>query len=219
MHAQNPRPHGAPTRASAPAARGGLGALAALALAACSLASCSAPARFVDREADIPFYERVAIVPFAALGSDAASGQKVTDVFFVELLRAHRFEVVEPGQFAAAMMRVRGGTPATNPWSTAELAKLGEEAGVQGLFFGTVRDYEMERASQESFPLVSVDARFVDAATGRIVWSASRTRRGGPGLPLAGIIFGLFGGGEIHTLGELTSEICRELIATLPRAR
>ncbi len=202
-----------------PGARGILGALAALALAACALVSCSAPARFVDREADIPFYERVAIVPFSALGSDAASGQKVTEVFFVELLRASHFEVVEPGQFAAAMLRVRGGTPVTNPWSTAELAKLGEEAGVQGLFFGTVRDYELERSGQEAFPLVSVDARFIDAATGRIVWSASRTRRGGPGVPLAGLIFGLFGGGEIHTLGELSSELCRELIATFPRSR
>jgi len=200
-------------------ARAIFGAVAAAALVACTLASCSAPTRFVDPEADIPFYERVAIVPFSALGSDAASGQKVTDVFFVELLRAHRFEVVEPGQFAAAMMRVRGGTPVTNPWSTAELAKLGEEAGVQGLFFGTVRDYEMERSGQEGFPLVSIDARFVDAATGRIVWSASRTRRGGPGVPLAGLIFGLFGGGEVHTLGELASDVCREMIATLPRGR
>ncbi|MFN0152459.1 MAG: hypothetical protein ACKVU1_17270 [bacterium] len=219
MRANTPEPSRTASRALPPGARGSAGALAVVAFAACALASCSGPARFIDKEADIPFYERVAIVPFSALGSDATSGQKVTAVFFVELLRASQFEVVEPGQFTAAMTRVRGGTPAGNPWSTAELAKLGEEAGVQGIFFGTVRDYEMERSGQEAFPVVSVDARFVDAATGRVVWSANRTRRGGPGIPLAGIIFGLFGGGEIHTLGEITSEVCRELIATLPGGR
>lgn len=207
------------SRARKSRARGDHAKLAAFALAAAVLVSCSGPARFVDKEADMPFYERVAIIPFTALGADATSGQKIADVFFVELLRARHFEVVEPGQFAAAMFRTRGGTPFTNPWSSEELIKLGEEAGVQGFFFGNVRDYEMERSGQEAFPLISVDARFVDAATGRVVWSASRTRRGGPGIPLLGLVFSVFGGGEIHTLGELSSEVCREMVATLPRSR
>jgi hypothetical protein len=191
-------------------------ALAALGAAAL-LVSCSGPSRFIDPEADMPYYERVGIVPFSALGQDRASGQKVTDVFFGELLRTRVAEVVEPGQFLAAMTKIRGGTPPENPWSTEDLMRLGEEAGVQGIFFGTVRDYEMARYGQESFPLLSLEARLVDAATGRIVWTASETRRGGPGVPLVGWLFALFGRGETHTLGEITADVCRDLLDTLPR--
>jgi TolB-like protein len=183
------------------------------------LASCSGPTRFLDPEADLPYYQKVAIVPFTSLAQDRAGGAKVTDIFFTELLRARRSEVVDPGQFAAAMARIRGGTPPESPWSTEDLARLGEATGAQGFFFGTVRDYEMLRTGQDSYPHLSLEARFVDAATGRVVWSASRTKRGGPGVPLVGWLAGIFGAGETHTLGELAADVCRDLLATLPEAR
>jgi hypothetical protein len=189
-----------------------------VAVAAGALApACSGPMRFVDPEADLPFYERVGVVPFTALAQDRASGLKVTDIFYTELLQKRFAEVVEPGQFYAAMTQVRGGTPAENPWSTEELARLGGQVGVQGIFLGTVRDHDLVRSGQEAFPIVSVEARLVDAATGRVVWTSSRTRRGGPGLPLVGWVFGFFGAGEVHSLDALTADVCRELLATLPR--
>lgn len=175
-----------------------------------ALASCAGPTRFVHPEADLPYYRKVAVIPFTTLAQDRLAGEKVTNVFFAEVLRLGFDQVVEPGQFAAAMTRVRGGTPHANPWSTADLAKLAEETGVQGFFLGTVRDYDMTFANREPFPLLSLEVRFIDAATGRLVWSASRTRKGGPKMPL-------LGWGEIHTIGELTSEVCRELLRTLPR--
>lgn len=196
-----------------------LARLAATIVAALAAGGCSGPVRFVDPEADMPYYERVGIVPFTSLAGDRASGQKVTDIFFTEVLRAHLAEVVEPGQFTAAMIRVRGGTPVENPWSGEDLARLGEEAKVQGVFFGTVRDHEMFRVGQDAYPLLSLEARLVDATTGRVVWSASTTRRGGPGTPIIGWIAGLFGHGEIRTLGELTADTCRELLDTVPRGK
>jgi len=173
-------------------------------------AGCGGATRFVHPEADIPYYEKVAIIPFTSLAQDRLAGEKVTNVFFAELLHLRFDQVVEPGQFAAAMTRVRGGTPFTNPWSTSELAKLAQEAGVQGIFIGTVRDYEMVHGGRDSFPLLSLEVHFIDASTGRLVWSASRTRKGGPALPL-------FGWTEVRTMGELTASMCRELLSTLPK--
>lgn len=174
------------------------------------LVACAGPTRFLHPEADLPYYRKVGVIPFTTLAQDRLAGEKVTNVFFAELLRHGFDQVVEPGQFAAAMTRVRGGTPHTNPWSNSELAKLAEETGVDGFFLGTVRDYEMTFTNREPFPLLSLEVRLVDAATGRLVWSASRTRKGGPKLPL-------LGWGEIHTMGELTAAVCRELLRTLPR--
>jgi hypothetical protein len=113
---------------------------------------------------------------------------------------------------AAAMNRVRGGTPAANPWSAADLAKLGEEVGAQGVFMGTVRDYGMERIGRDDFPLLSLEVQLVDVTTGRVASSASATRRGGPAFPI-------FGWGEIHTMGELTANVCRDLLQSLPRGQ
>lgn len=180
--------------------------LAALAL----LPGCAGTARFVDPEADVAYYGRVAVIPFTALAQDRLAGEKVADVFFTALLSSGFAEVVEPGQFTAAMVKIRGGTPLATPWSSRDLARLGEDSKVQGIFMGTVRSYDMTRVGRDAYPLISLEVRLVDCATGRVVWSADQTRRGGPALPL-------LGWGEVHTLGELTSRVCHELLGTLPR--
>jgi TolB-like protein len=182
--------------------------LPAAALLLALLAGCAGTTHFLSPEADLPYYERVAVLPFTSLSQDRLAGERVASIFLTELLDRRLAEVVDPGQFAAAMREVRGGTPFTNPWSTAELAKLGEAAGVQGIFLGTVREYEMSRTGRESFPLISLEVHMVDAASGRIVWSASRTRKGGPSFPL-------FGWTEVHTLGELSASLCGDMLETL----
>ena len=187
------------------------GALTASLLCACALGCSSGATRFVHPEADMPYYEKIAVMPFETLAADRLAGEKVTNVFFSEVLRLGFDQVVEPGQLTTAMMRVRGGTPPANPWSTEELAKLAEATGVQGFFMGTVRDYDMVPVGRDVYPLLSLEARFVDAETGRVVWSSSNTRRGGPPPPLMGWM-------ATRTMGELTTEMCRDLLGTLPKA-
>jgi polysaccharide biosynthesis protein PelC len=172
------------------------------------LAGCAATQHYLSPEADLPYYERVAVIPFTSLSQDRLAGDRVASIFVTELLSQRVAEVVDPGQFAASMREVRGGTPFTNPWSAADLARLGETSRVQGIFLGTVREYEMSRAGRESFPLISMEIHMVDAASGRIVWSASRTRKGGPSFPL-------FGWTEVHTLGELSASLCSDMLRTL----
>lgn len=194
--------------------KSGMLAVAVLLLA---FAGCGGPSAFVNPEADLPFYQKVAIIPFASLSQDRAAGYRVSDTFFSELLRRGFADVVEPGQFSAAVVKLRGGTPVENPWSAEELARLAEELGIEGVFLGTVREYEMSRTGRTAFPLISMEVRLVDAASGKLVWSASDTRRGGPGTPLVSWFLGLLGAGEIHTMGELTTVICRDFLETLPR--
>lgn len=180
------------------------GCIAALLL----IAGCGGATRFVHPDADLPFYEKVAVIPFQSLAQDRLAGEKVTNVFFGELLRRKFDQVLEPGQFAAAMTRARGGTPYTNAWSGEELGKLAEDTGVQGVFMGTVREYAMTQNGRDLYPMVALEVRFVDVATGRLVWSSSVTRRTGPGVP--------FLSRGARTLDGLAAEACRKLLATLP---
>lgn len=172
------------------------------------LSGCAGATRFVHPDADLPFYEKVAVIPFQSLTQDRAAGEKITNVFFAELLNRKFDQVVEPGQFAAAMTRIRGGTPYTNPWSGEDLGKLAEETGVQGVFMGTVREYSMTQNGRDLYPMVALEVRFVDAGTGRIVWSSSITRRTGPGVP--------FLGRGARTLDGLAADACRAILGTLP---
>lgn len=184
---------------------------AAAAAALVLISGCGGATRFVHPDADLPFYEKVAVIPFLSLAQDRAAGEKVTNVFFAELLHRKFDQVVEPGQFAAAMTRVRGGTPYTNPWSGEELSKLAEETGVQGVFTGTVREYGMTQNGRDLYPMVALECRFIDVATGRLVWSSSLTRRTGPGMP--------FLSRGPRTLDGLAAEACREILWTLPEVK
>jgi hypothetical protein len=164
---------------------------------------------FVDPEADLPYYERVGVIPFESLGGDRAAGLQVTSVFFTELLKRDFAQVAEPGQFTAAMVRARGNKPAGTPWSTEELARLMEEANVQGVFMGTVRNYEMVRSGRSAYPMISMEVRLVDTATGRMVWSASETKKEGAGIPG-------FNWGKARTLPDLATKMSRRLLESLP---
>lgn len=174
-----------------------------------ALGCSSSATRFVHPEADLAFYENVGIVPFESLGMDRLAGQKVTNVFYTELLAKDFADVAEPGQFLATIQQIRGLAPTNRAWSSADVARLGEDAQVQGVFMGIVRDYEMTASGRSTFPLVSIEVRLLDTITGEVVWSASMTRRGGPTMPFTGWR-------EVHTLGELTTLVCRELLETLP---
>ena len=176
----------------------------------CLIPACSGPSKFVDPEADIPFYEMVGVIPFNCLADDRAAGLRVSNVFFTELLQQNFAQVVEPGQFQASIREVRGGMPQDAPWSTQELGKLAEKAGVQGVFVGTVNEYGIVQRGRDAVPVLSLEIHLVDAQTGRVVWSASKTARGSGGVPILGI-------GKVHTMGELTSGVCRELLNTLPK--
>lgn len=172
-------------------------------------ASCGGSSQFLDPEADIPYYEVVAVIPFVSYADDRGAGPKVSNIFFTELLKIGFARVSEPGQFAAAIRRVRGNIPAGTPWSSEDLVQLQEEAGVQGVFMGTVLNYQMIREGRDSYPMVSLEVRLVDTATGRMVWSASDTRKEGPGVPI-------FNWGRARTLPDLTSRLSRELLEGLP---
>jgi TolB-like protein len=172
--------------------------------------SCGNPEVFLHPEADPEFYETVGVVPFQTLASDRTAGQKLTIAFATELIISQKFRVVEMGTFRGILKDEIGASRASaGELTPEELKKIGEAAGIQGVFEGTVRDFEMVRIGQDSFPLITLEVRLLDAATGQVVWSTSVTKRGGPKMPI-------LGWGEIHTLGEMANSVARSAVGRLP---
>ena len=173
------------------------------------LAGCAGSGTFLHPEADIGFYEKVGVLPFATLGSDRLAGDKMSSVFTSHLLVSRKFDVAEPGIFLATYAKQVGTTtapPIGLPQSN--LKPIAEETGVQGVFEGTVRDFDYTRATPPR-PMISVEVRLVDIETGQVVWSTSVTRVSKPWIPLLGI-------GGTRTLAELAEEVAAELVGRLP---
>lgn len=182
----------------------------ALTIAVGVLAGCSGSRSFVNPEADLSYYERVGVLPFATLGPDRLAGDKMASVVTTHLLVSRRFEVAEPGIFLGAYVKHVGSTNAPPIGLTQDkLTLIANDTGVQGIIEGTVRDFDYTRDNPPR-PMISIEVRLVDCETGRIVWSTGVTRRGGPSIPL-------FNLGGTRTLPELAEEIAAELVDRLPR--
>jgi hypothetical protein len=175
-------------------------------LAASWLLSCASSPVYVNDEADFGFYQRVGVVPFSSLTGDRSASDRVTSSFLTELLMENAVEVAPAGDFARAVRDALKGERVNLPEeiTAAEATALGTAAGVQGVFVGAVRDYGMVRVGSDEFPLVGLMVRFLDCGSGRVVWSYEITRRGGPRFPLVSF-------GETHTLGEMTTNVCRDV--------
>jgi TolB-like protein len=170
-------------------------------------ACAGGPRSYLNPEADMSFYDRIGVVPFINLTSDRFAGEKITSTFVTELLITEKFEVIERGEFDHVVGQVRsstGGSP-SQELTAAQLAAIGEQAGVKGIIEGVVKEYEMIRVGQGTYPLISFNVKLVDAPTGKVVWESSYSGKGGPKLPLVGW-------GETHTLSELAQKACRNVV-------
>ncbi|MEW5875574.1 MAG: hypothetical protein AB1752_10375 [Candidatus Zixiibacteriota bacterium] len=172
--------------------------------------SCSGARSYLNPDADLGYYRRIGVATFQSLSDDPRAGQKLQRILVTELLKRGDLEVVQQGQVEKVEtdVRTKQNLPLPAPLDSTSLKMIGDQAGVQGILVGTVREFRMERVGQEEFPLVAFSLQLIDAPTGRIVWDVSIGERGGPKFPV-------FSFGETHTLTELATKLCRRALGTL----
>lgn len=159
--------------------------------------------KFFHPNADLGVMKKVAVLPFDNVTQDKAAGEKCQKIFFIELLAAEAFDVVEPGQVTKTLKSQ--GAESMGP---ADFQRVGKELGVDGLFLGSVIDFEDARSGSTPAPEVTIQLRLVETQTGATVWSTSETRSG------AAVSTRLFGvGGE--SLTEAARRVIRGELRTL----
>jgi TolB-like protein len=181
--------------------------VAALTLAILALSCASGPRIFVNPDADMAFYKKIAVLPFANLSMDGMAAARVTRAFVTELIIVNRFQIVQPEDFGGALQRM-GVSP--NPDGTYDAAKLKEAAsqlGVTGILRGAVSDYQVQRTEAGDVPIISFDTELLDANTGTVVWRSSISKRGRGRLPIIG--------SGSRSLSRLTQDACAELVGRL----
>lgn len=157
---------------------------------------------FRHPEADLSAVTRVAVIPFENLTSSQFAGEKVTTIYISELLMNVDIEIVEPGELtkALAAQGIVG-----SRLSLSEIKAVGRAVKADTLVFGSVQEYGQQRIRTESYPVVSLNVRWVDVNTGTIIFMGTAAEEGSPKVPIVDW-------GEERLFSVLTRKACRKLI-------
>jgi TolB-like protein len=162
---------------------------------------------YIDERANFGAVQRVAVLPFESFAQDPHAAEKVRQILSIELLRARAFEVVEPGEIGPALAASR--VDAVAGMTPEQVRLVGEKLGAQALLFGTVQEMTVDRTTGAAAPVVILQFRLVDAASGQTIWSTVVSREG---VSLGTRLFGLGSQSTNAAVQELIQEAIGSLI-------
>jgi TolB-like protein len=151
--------------------------------------------------------KKIAVLPLDNLSGEEGAGEKMTEIFVVELMRQGRFEVAEPGRVKKALMEKRIRT--TRDLDLEAARWLGETLGLDLILVGSVLEFEIQESQNKPVPVVTVISRLMKADTGATLWAAYQSRKGDDRETL-------FGWGRITSLSQLGDVVASEMLRTLP---
>ena len=171
------------------------------------LAGCGAGVRHHavhDFPGDRPY--RLALLPLTNLTTDPSAADVLSSALAVELLGVPEFAVVDVAAVNSVLSRHR--IRYADRMNTEQFMVLGRELAVDGVLVGAVYAFEYRQEQEGPVPLVSMHARIIDVADGRILWVAEQTRTGTDGEFILGI-------GFEKSLTRLASRVAGEIVETL----
>jgi TolB-like protein len=150
---------------------------------------------------------RVAVLPFENRSERKGAARIVTEIAVTTLFRLGRFEVVEPGRVMDAL--VAAGVVPYGAIDEDTLAAIQRTLGADAVILGTVWRYSegLKRAAS-NVPELEVDARMLDARTGRILWMGASAGTGEDTEVALEL-------GRIRSVVPLTARMLREMLETL----
>ncbi len=183
---------------------------AALVVLLAAATGCAAgPRLYVNSQADLSFYKKIAVIPFRNLTNERFAGERVTRAFLTELVMTEHYEIVDQNEFAAALDKIGGNPGFEGIYDPAKVREAATQISASGVLRGSVTEYTMQRSGTSDIPVVAFDAELIDVATSNVVWRGSVVRRGKGRVPL-------FGGGA-RTYGQLVQSATRELVRQIER--
>jgi TolB-like protein len=151
--------------------------------------------------------QRVAVLPFKNFSERKGAGRILTDVFTTALFQHGGFEVVEPGEVGEALLALKAPTYGTIDFEG--LAEVRKRVGVDAVIVGTVYTYnEGIKRTETTAPEVALDARMLDAKSGRILWYASHGNSGDDYQTVLDF-------GKIRSMVPLAREVINEMLESL----
>ena len=174
-----------------------------LMLSAASCASSSRGPYYSNPNMDFQSIKTAAVMPFQNLTREQLAADRVRDVFSNMLLSTSEIYVMPPGEVSRGILITGIANPVIP--SPEEIIKLAAVIKVDVIITGSVKEYGEVRSGTSSANLISISLQMIEAATGKIIWSASTTK-GGISMPDR-----LFGGGG-EPMNDITEEAVEDII-------
>mgnify|MGYP001821680662 FL=1 len=112
------------------------------------LSGCSSnTTSYVRDDVDYSFISTVAIFPFKNLSQDVHANQRVHSIFVAQVLDRGMVSVIEYGTVLNAMTQMQ--LDVNSVLTPEQIVELGKIMSVDGIFFGTVEEYGLERLSKD----------------------------------------------------------------------
>lgn len=175
-------------------------------LSAISCASSRKQPYYFNPDMDFGSIKTAAIMPLENMTREQLAADRVRDVLTNLLLSRSTIYVVPPGEVARGVL-ITGIANAVNP-SPEEIIKLAAVIKVDVIITGAVREYGEVKSGTSSANVISVNLQMIEAATGKIIWTASTTQGG------ISIWDRLFGGGG-KPMNDVTEKAANDLILKL----
>jgi len=171
--------------------------------------SCSPrPTIYVKNKLLIKKGEKIAILPFTNLTDTPGAGEKLSNLFLVEILRRGRISVVDPGIVESFLSKERIRLLDRLPPQSIE--KIGSSLEVRYIVVGTVLEYHSLRVGKYEIPYIALTLRVIDTEKGEIVFAASHTLSGRDRETIFGI-------GRITSLEKLSKIMAEEIASSLSK--
>jgi hypothetical protein len=155
---------------------------------------------------DFRAIKTAAVMPFDNMTREQLAADRVRDVFTNMLLSSSDIYVVPPGEVSRGILITGIANPVIP--SPEEVIKLAAVIKVDVIITGAVKEYGEVRSGTSSANLISVSLQMIEAATGKIIWSASTTKGG---ITTWDRLFG--GGGE--PMNDITEEAVKDIIGKI----
>jgi len=171
------------------------------------LPGCSPRATsYVRQDVDYSFIRKVAVLPFQNLSQDINANARVYSIFVAQLLDRQAVDVAEYGAVLSAMAQMQLDFNSVLP--PEQIVKLGKILEVDGIFFGSVQEYGLERISQDRTYTITASYSLAETQTGLTVWSAQARNDG------ASFWRKLFGGGSasLYSVSKSNVELALETL-------
>jgi hypothetical protein len=187
----------------------GLRGAALAALAVAGLCGCAAGAKlYVNPQADLSAYRRVAILPFDNLTPDRFAADRVTRAMMTEMIAAGAWQLIEPAEVWAKLGEIGGHPGRDGVIPPEKLRQAAAQLEAQAILRGAVTEYQVQRTSGGDLPVVGFDVEMVDAPSGNVIWRTAVNSGGRGRLPVVG-------GQGSRSLGVATQKACATLVGRL----
>jgi len=186
-----------------------LGGMAGMLWVAALLGGCAAGSQlYVNPQADLTAYTKVALLPFTNLTSDRFASERVSRALMTELIGTGRYTLIEPAEFWSTLVAIGGEPGSDGVIKPEKLKEAAEKLGAQALIRGAVSEYQVQRLNGADVPVVGFDVEMLDAPSGAIVWRTAVQSTGRGRIPV-------IGGPGARSLGVVTRNACAQVVAQL----